>query len=101
MSIRQQDGRERRDMVRTDTRPLTLIRALKLGSWNAAAMAHQLDGDLLPDVCPFDGVSSRRVWEGLRELQFAYQERDPGWREIPRQFERLAVALHSLATIGA
>ena len=92
---------ERRDTLRTDTRPLTLIRALKLGSWNAAGMAHQLDGDLLPDVCPFDGVSSRRVWEGLRELQFAYQERDPGWREIPRQFERLAVALHSLATIGA
>jgi hypothetical protein len=88
-------------MLRTDTRPLTLIRALKLGSWNAAGMAHQLDGDLLPDECPFDGISSRRVWEGLRELQFAYQERDPGWREIPRQFERLAVALHSLAAIGA
>jgi hypothetical protein len=88
-------------MVRADARPLTLIRALKLGCWDAAGMAHQLDGDLLPDECPLGGISSRRVWEGLRDLQFAYQERDPGWREIPREFERLAVALHSLATIGA
>jgi hypothetical protein len=80
---------------------MTMIRALKLGRWEAGPMAHQLDGDLLPDECPFDGISSRRVWEGLRELQLAYQERDPGWRTVPLEFERLARALHSLVAIGA
>lgn len=80
---------------------MTLLRALKLGCWEAGSMAHQLDDDLLPDDCPFEGVSSRRVWEGLRDLQFAYQERDPGWREIPREFERLARALDRLVAIGA
>jgi hypothetical protein len=88
-------------MVRADTTPLTLIRALRVGRWDAGRMAHQLDGDLLPEECPVGGVSARRVWEGLRELQLAYQERDPGWREIPLQFERLARALHSLVAIGA
>ncbi|MGH3031859.1 MAG: hypothetical protein ACRDNE_14080 [Gaiellaceae bacterium] len=80
---------------------MTLIRALKLGCWEAAGMAHQLDGDLLPDECPFGGLSSSRVWEGLLDLQFAYQERDAGWREIPREFERLARALPSLVALGA
>jgi hypothetical protein len=88
-------------MRRRDTRPMTMIRALKLGRWEAGSMAHQLDGELLPEECPCAGVSSRRVWEGLRELQLSYQERDPGWRTIPLEFERLARALHSLVTIGA
>ncbi len=87
--------------VEVGARRMTLVRALKLGCWEAGSMAHQLDGDLLPDECPFDGVSSRRVWEGLRELQFAYQERDPGWCGIPREFERLARALPSLVALGA
>jgi hypothetical protein len=82
-------------------RPLTLIRALKTGRWEAGRMAQQLDGDLLPEDCPVGGTSARRVWAWLRELQLAYQERDPGWREIPLEFERLARALHSLAVIGA
>jgi hypothetical protein len=33
-------------------RPLTLIRALKSGCWEAARMAQQLDGDLLPEELP-------------------------------------------------
>lgn len=80
---------------------MTLIKALKAGCWDARRMAHQLDGELLPDDCPLGGISAGRVWEGLRELQLAYQERDPGWREIPHEFERLARALHSLVALGA
>jgi hypothetical protein len=86
---------------RGEGRPLTLIRALKSGRWEAALMAQQLDGDLLPEDSPVGGTSACRVWEWLRELQLAYQERDPGWREIPLEFERLARALHSLVAIGA
>ena len=48
-------------------RPVTLVRALKHGTWEAARMRSQLDEDLLPE-CPFPGVSARYVWEGLREL---------------------------------
>ena len=82
------------------TRPPTLVRALKEGSWEAARMRSQLDEDILPD-CPFPGVSARYVWEGLRELQFAYQERDPGWRDVPAEFERLARALPTVVALGA
>jgi hypothetical protein len=81
-------------------RPITLVRALKSGGWSAAQMAHQLDDELLPD-CLLRGVSTNYVWESLRELQFAYQERYVGWREIPPEFERLARVLPTLAAIGA
>jgi hypothetical protein len=80
---------------------LTLLRALKQGCWSAERMAFQLDEDPLPPECPYGGVSARRVWEDLRELQLAYQERDPGWRELPREFERLVHALHALVAVGA
>lgn len=76
------------------------MRALKDGTWDASRMSHQLDDDLLPD-CPFPGPSAAYVWEGLRELQFAYQERHGGWRDIPAEFERLARALPSLVALGA
>lgn len=79
-------------------RPLTLVRALKEGGWDAARMADQLDEDLLPD-CPFPGASARYVWDDLRELQLAYQDRDDGWRDVPAQFERLARALPTLVEI--
>jgi hypothetical protein len=82
-------------------RPATLVRALKAGSWEAGRMAHQLDGELLPEDCPYPGISARRVWEDLRELQLAYQEREPGWQRLPTEFEWLARALHSLAALGA
>jgi hypothetical protein len=86
--------------ARIRDRPLTLMRALKDGSW-VAGMAHQLDGDLLPEDCPYPGVSSCRVWDELRELQLAYQSRERGWEGIPPQFEWLARALASLAALGA
>ena len=86
--------------TRLRERPLTLTRALKEGSWEAG-MAHQLDGDLLAEDCPYPGPSSRRVWDDLRELQLAYQNRDPGWERIPAEFEWLARALASLAALGA
>jgi hypothetical protein len=86
--------------ARLRERLLTLTRALKDGSWEAA-MAHQLDGDLLSEDCPYPGASSRRVWDDLRELQLAYQNRDPGWERIPAEFEWLARALASLAALGA
>ena len=79
---------------------MTLVRALKGGIWDATQMAYQLDEDLLPD-CPFRGVSSRYVWDSLRELQYAYQERHSGWREIPHEFQRLARALPTLVSLGA
>ncbi|HEU4449571.1 MAG TPA: hypothetical protein VFR63_06280 [Gaiellaceae bacterium] len=82
-------------------RPPALTTALKAGSWEAASMAHQLDGDLLPEDCPCPGPSARRVWSELRELQLAYQEREPGWERMPAQFEWLARALASLAALGA
>lgn len=86
--------------ARIRERPLTLTRALKQGSWEAG-MAHQLDGELLSDDCPYPGPSARRVWDDLRELQLAYQNRDPGWERLPAEFEWLARALHSLAALGA
>jgi hypothetical protein len=87
-------------MTRAAERPTTMIRALKAGSWDARRMREQLDEELLQDDCPFGGLSARRIWDGLRELQFAYQERDHGWREIPSQFERLARAPDSVVRIG-
>lgn len=87
-------------MAIANGRATTLIGALKAGTWDAGRMRHQLDEDLLPD-CPFSGASARYVWEGLRELQFAYQERHAGWREIPAEFERLARALPTLVALGA
>ena len=86
--------------VRIRERPLTLTRALKQGSWEAG-MAHQLDGELLSEDCPYPGPSARRVWDDLRELQLAYQNRDPGWERLPAEFEWLARALSSLAALGA
>ena len=62
-------------------------------------MTYQLDEDLLPG-CPFPGPSARYVWENLRELQLAYHERDPGWRHIPAEFERLARALPTLVELS-
>ena len=86
--------------ARIRERPLTLTRALKQGSWEAG-MAHQLDGELLSEDCPYPGPSTCRVWEDLRELQLAYQNRDPGWERLPAEFEWLARALASLAALGA
>ncbi|MGH3023792.1 MAG: hypothetical protein ACRDNI_09075 [Gaiellaceae bacterium] len=85
---------------RTRERPFTLVRALKAGSWEAA-MAQQLDGELLPEDCPYPGPSARRVWEELRDIQLAYQNRDLGWQSLPTEFEWLARALASLAALGA
>ena len=82
-----------------DSRPMTLLRALKSGTWDATTMAHQLDDDLLPD-CPFAGVSATYVWDELRELQLTYQDRARGWRDVPAAFERLARALPSLVALG-
>ena len=89
-----------RQAYRTHERPPTLVRALKAGSWEAA-MADQLDGELLPEDCPYAGASSCRVWDDLRELQLAYQNREPGWERVPAEFEWLARALASLAALGA
>jgi hypothetical protein len=86
--------------ARIRERPLTLTRALKEGSWEAG-MAHQLDGDLLSEDCAYPGLSARRVWDELREVQLAYQNREPGWERLPAEFEWLARALHSLAALGA
>ena len=86
--------------ARLRERPLTLTRALKDGSWEAG-MAHQLDGELLSEDCPYPGPSSRRVWDDLRDLQLAYQEREPGWERLPAEFEWLARALARLAALGA
>ena len=86
--------------ARIRERPLTLTRALKQGSWEVG-MAHQLDGELLSEDCPYPGPSARRVWDDLRELQLAYQNRDPGWERLPAEFEWLARALASLAALGA
>ena len=85
---------------RTMRRPATLVAALKAGSWEAASLSYQLDEDLLPE-CPFRGISARRVWDGLRELQFLYQEHHAGWREVPIEFERLARALPTFVALGA
>lgn len=85
---------------RTRERPPSLVRALKAGCWEAS-MGDQLDGELLPEDCPYPGPSSRRVWEELRELQLAYQNREPGWKRLPGEFEWLARALASLAALGA
>ena len=73
-------------------RPLTLVTALKAGAWEATSMRSQLDEDLLPE-CPFGGLAAGEVWEELRDLQLAYQDRHPGWQGVPAQFERLARAL--------
>ena len=89
-----------RVVTRVRERPLTLTRALKEGSWEAG-MAHQLDDDLLPEDYPYPGPSARRVWDDLRELQLAYQNRDPGWQRLPAEFEWLGRALASLAALGA
>ena len=78
---------------------MTLVRALKQGTWEVG-MRSQLDGDLLPD-CPFPGISARYVWEDLKDLQLAYQERRQGWPDVPAQFERLARALPTLVALGA
>jgi hypothetical protein len=86
--------------ARIRERPLTLTRALKEGSWTAA-LAQQLDGDLLSEECPYPGPSSCRVWDELREVQLAYQNREPGWERIPAEFEWLGRALASLAALGA
>jgi hypothetical protein len=83
-----------------DSRPMPLVRGLKTGTWEAARMSDQLDEDLLPE-CPFPGVSARRVWDALRELQLSYQERDAGWRDVPAEFERVARALPTLVALGA
>ena len=80
-------------------RPITLVRALKAGSWKATSMSYQLDEDLLPD-CPFSGASARYGWDNLRELQLAYQERDAGWRDVPAEFERLARALPTVVALS-
>jgi hypothetical protein len=85
---------------RTRERPTTLLRAVKDGSWDAS-MAGQLDGELLPEDCLYPGPSARRVWEELRDVQLAYQNRDPGWQTLPTEFEWLARALASLAALGA
>ncbi len=94
------ETRVERAATRVRERPLTLRRALKEGSWEAS-MAHQLDGELLSEDCPYPGPSARRVWDDLRELQLAYQNRDPGWQRLPAEFEWLARALASLAALGA
>jgi hypothetical protein len=86
--------------ARIRQRPLTLTRALKEGSWEAG-MALQLDGELISEDCPYPGPSARRVWDDLREVQLAYQNRDLGWERLPAEFEWLARALHSLAALGA
>ena len=64
-------------------------------------MAHLLDEDLLPPDCPVGGVSAQRVWDALRELQYAYQEREPGWETVPPRFEYLARGLHAVVLVGA
>ncbi|MDQ3866356.1 MAG: hypothetical protein M3304_05960 [Actinomycetota bacterium] len=61
-------------------------------------MSYQLDEDLLPE-CPFPGVSARYVWENLRELQLAYQDRHTGWQKIPAEFELLARALRTVVEL--
>lgn len=82
-------------------RELTLIPALKTGRWDADRLAHTLDEDVLPSECPFGGASAQWVWEALRELQIQYQEREPGWANVPGEFELLARALHALLVLGA
>jgi hypothetical protein len=86
--------------ARIRERPLTLTRALMQGAWEVG-MAHQLDGELLSEDCPYPGPSAGRVWDDLRELQLAYQNRDPGWERLAAEFEWLARALASLAALGA
>ena len=80
-------------------RALTLIPALKRGEWSAR-LAHTLDEDVLPSECPFGGPSAEWVWAGLRELQREYQDREPGWEEVPREFERLARGLYALLALA-
>ena len=63
-------------------------------------MAHLLDEDLLPPDCPVGGASAQRVWDGLRELQYADEEREPGWATIPHQFEYVARGLHAVVLVG-
>ena len=86
-------------MVAAAARPTTLVTALKAGAWEAARMTHQLDEDLLPPDCPFPGELARCVWDCLRELQLAYQDRHTGWRQIPARFERLARALATVVAL--
>lgn len=74
----------------TEHRPRTLVTTLKSGTWRAATDKHLLDEDLLPPEPPTGGPSSRYVWELLRDLQAAYQDRDTGWAAVPRDFEALA-----------
>ena len=87
-------------MSATRVREVTLIRALKTGTWDVR-LAHTLDEDVLPSECPFGGQSARWVWGGLRDLQVEYRERGPGWQDVPGEFERLARGLHALLAIGA
>ena len=81
-------------------RELTLVRALREGRWEEG-LAHTLDEDVLPAECPFGGSSAQWVWAGLRELQVEYRDREPGWRDVPGEFERLARGLHALLALGA
>lgn len=86
-------------MSATRVREVTLIRALKTGTWDVR-LVHTLDEDVLPSECPFGGPSARWVWEGLRELQIEYRERGPGWQDVPGEFERLARGLHALLRLA-
>ena len=87
-------------MSATRVREVTLIRALKTGTWDVS-LVHTLDEDVLPSECPIGGQSARWVWDGLRDLQVEYRERGPGWQDVPGEFERLARGLHALLAIGA
>jgi len=84
----------------TAVREVTLVPALKTGTWSARRHAHTLDEDLLPEECPFGGPSAQWVWEGLRDLQAEYRDREPGWADVPGEFERLARGLHALLRLA-
>ena len=86
--------------AKANARPMTLVKALKAGRWSAAQTAHQLDDEPAPD-CSLPCVSTSYVWDSLRELQLAYQERYGGQAGDPCEFERLARVLPVLAAIGA
>ena len=70
------------------------------GLWGGGP-PHTFCGDVLPAECPFGGSSAQWVWAGLRELQVEYRDREPGWRDVPGEFERLARGLHALLALGA